>query len=65
MQQAQIVLLGEASHGTHEFYHIRAELTQYLLKIRGLMLLLSKEIGQTRIRSMIIAWMTKVQQKLL
>jgi erythromycin esterase-like protein len=28
---AQIVLLGEASHGTHEFYRLRAELTRRLI----------------------------------
>ena len=34
---AEIVLLGEASHGTHEFYKERAEITKRLracLKIR-------------------------------
>ncbi len=29
---ARIVLLGEASHGTHEFYELRAELTQALIE---------------------------------
>src|SRR4051812_31018231 len=29
--QAQSVLIGEASHGTHEFYAIRAELTRRLI----------------------------------
>jgi erythromycin esterase-like protein len=29
------VLLGEASHGTHEFYHIRAELTRRLIQQQG------------------------------
>ena len=28
---APIVLLGEASHGTHEFYHMRAEITRRLI----------------------------------
>ncbi|TAE74827.1 MAG: erythromycin esterase family protein [Verrucomicrobia bacterium] len=28
---AGVVLLGEASHGTHEFYHLRAELTRRLI----------------------------------
>lgn len=28
---AQVVLIGEASHGTHEFYHERAELTKALI----------------------------------
>lgn len=32
---ARLVLLGEASHGTHEFYRIRAELTQALIRERG------------------------------
>jgi erythromycin esterase-like protein len=32
---AKIVLLGEASHGTHEFYRIRAEITQALLEQKG------------------------------
>lgn len=32
---ASIVLLGEATHGTHEFYRIRAELTQRLMLEKG------------------------------
>jgi erythromycin esterase-like protein len=32
---ARLVLFGEASHGTHEFYRIRAELTQALIRERG------------------------------
>jgi erythromycin esterase-like protein len=32
---ARLVLLGEASHGTHEFYRIRGELTQALIRERG------------------------------
>lgn len=35
MGQAQIVLLGEATHGTHEFYQLRAELTQRLITEHG------------------------------
>lgn len=35
MQQAKIVLLGEATHGTHEFYQIRAELTKQLIEKEG------------------------------
>jgi erythromycin esterase-like protein len=32
---AQFVLIGEASHGTHEFYRTRAELTRRLIAERG------------------------------
>ena len=32
---ARLVLLGEASHGTHEFYAIRAQLTRRLIAERG------------------------------
>jgi erythromycin esterase-like protein len=32
---ARIVLIGEASHGTHEFYRIRAELTKRLIRELG------------------------------
>lgn len=32
---APVVLLGEASHGTHEFYHARAELTKRLIAEKG------------------------------
>jgi erythromycin esterase-like protein len=32
---AQIVLLGEASHGTHEFYDMRAEITKRLITEKG------------------------------
>jgi erythromycin esterase-like protein len=33
--EARLVLLGEASHGTHEFYRERAELTKRLIAERG------------------------------
>ncbi|MFP4148149.1 MAG: erythromycin esterase family protein [Nitriliruptoraceae bacterium] len=32
---ARLVLVGEASHGTHEYYHWRAELTKRLIAERG------------------------------
>ena len=32
---ARFVLLGEASHGTHEFYHARAEITKRLIAEKG------------------------------
>ena len=32
---AQIVLIGEASHGTHEFYDLRARITQRLIDEKG------------------------------
>ncbi|HEV8583331.1 MAG TPA: erythromycin esterase family protein [Methylomirabilota bacterium] len=32
---ARFVLLGEASHGTHDFYHERAEITKRLIAERG------------------------------
>jgi erythromycin esterase-like protein len=32
---ARIVLLGEASHGTHEFYRERARITQRLIEEHG------------------------------
>ncbi len=31
----RVVLLGEASHGTHEFYRIRAEITKRLIREQG------------------------------
>src|SRR5436190_9007096 len=31
----QVVLIGEASHGTHEFYQVRAELTKRLIENKG------------------------------
>jgi len=33
--QAHLALLGEASHGTHEFYRERAEITKRLIKDKG------------------------------
>ena len=33
--EAQFVLIGEASHGTHEFYATRAELTRRLIEEKG------------------------------
>jgi erythromycin esterase-like protein len=35
MEQARIVCIGEASHGTEEFYRIRADLTRRLVEERG------------------------------
>jgi erythromycin esterase-like protein len=32
---ARVVLLGEATHGTHEFYRVRAELTRRLIEDKG------------------------------
>src|SRR5919201_107012 len=32
---ASVVLIGEATHGTHEFYEMRAEITKYLLDVHG------------------------------
>jgi erythromycin esterase-like protein len=32
---ARLVLLGEATHGTHEFYQTRAELTRALIETHG------------------------------
>src|SRR6185503_14040521 len=32
---ARFVLIGESSHGTHEFYKLRAELTKRLIQERG------------------------------
>ncbi len=34
---ARFVLLGEASHGTHDFYHNRAQITQRLIEEKGFM----------------------------
>jgi erythromycin esterase-like protein len=33
--EARFVLLGEASHGTHEFYRIRSEITKCLIRTKG------------------------------
>lgn len=33
--ESRFVLLGEASHGTHEFYRIRAEITKRLIREKG------------------------------
>jgi hypothetical protein len=32
---SRLVLIGEASHGTHEFYRIRAEITKRLIRVAG------------------------------
>ena len=32
---SRLVLIGEASHGTHEFYRIRAQITKHLITERG------------------------------
>lgn len=35
--ESRFVLMGEATHGTHEFYYARCELTRYLLMQKGFM----------------------------
>jgi erythromycin esterase-like protein len=32
---SRFVLLGEASHGTHDFYHTRAQITEWLIEEKG------------------------------
>jgi erythromycin esterase-like protein len=36
IKAAPIILLGEASHGTQEFYHLRVNITKYLIEHHGL-----------------------------
>ncbi len=36
LNNSRIVLLGEASHGTQDFYHLRASITKYLIEHHGL-----------------------------
>lgn len=33
--EARLVLIGDTTHGTHEQYHLRAELTKALIQQRG------------------------------
>lgn len=35
-KSARVFLLGEASHGTQDFYHLRASITKYLIEHHGL-----------------------------
>ena len=35
VDKARIVMIGEASHGTHDFYDIRADITKRLIQERG------------------------------
>ena len=48
---ARFVLLGEASHGTHEFYRTRAEITRRLIEEKASPPWRSKPIGPTPIAS--------------
>jgi erythromycin esterase-like protein len=32
---ARVVLIGESSHGTHDFYQARAEITKWLIDSKG------------------------------
>jgi hypothetical protein len=45
--EARFVLLGEASHGTHEFYRERADITKRLITEKALRPSQSRRIGQT------------------
>jgi erythromycin esterase-like protein len=36
LKTARIILLGEASHGTHDFYHLRASITKHMIEHHGL-----------------------------
>jgi erythromycin esterase-like protein len=46
--ERRVVLIGEASHGTHEFYEVRAELTKRLIAEKGFARSRWKRIGRTR-----------------
>jgi len=46
---ARLVLIGEASHGTHEFYRERALITKRLIQEKALAPSPSKPIGPMRI----------------
>jgi erythromycin esterase-like protein len=43
----RVVLLGEASHGTHEFYRERAEITKRLIERRASRRSPSRPTGRT------------------
>lgn len=45
---ARIVLIGEASHGTHEFYDLRASFTRKSIGGRGFAAVRSRATGPTR-----------------
>ena len=49
--EARFVLLGEASHGTHEFYWERAEISKRLVLERGFCAVAVEADWTTRIRS--------------
>ena len=44
---ASVVLLGEASHGTHEFYRERARITRRLIEERGFIAVAVEATGPT------------------
>ncbi len=48
---ARFVLIGEASHGTHEFYRIRAQISKVLIAQRGFNAVAVEAIGRMRIAS--------------
>jgi erythromycin esterase-like protein len=35
IEHCRFVLIGETSHGTHEFYHTRAQITKRLIQKKG------------------------------
>jgi|GEM_PF-2468671 erythromycin esterase-like protein len=52
---ARIVLMGESTHGTLEFYQVRMALSQYLIQEKGFKPSPLKAIGQAYIRFIVIA----------
>jgi protein-L-isoaspartate(D-aspartate) O-methyltransferase len=52
---ARLVLIGEASHGTSEFYRIRAEITKALVERKGLISSPSRRTGPMRTGFMILS----------
>jgi len=36
IKTARVIMIGEASHGTQDFYHLRASITKYLIEHHGL-----------------------------
>jgi len=46
---SRFVLIGEASHGTHEFYRLRAQITKRLIAEKGFTAVAVEADGRTRI----------------
>ena len=64
-ESCDFVLIGEASHGTHEFYRKRAELTKLLIEQRHFNAVALEAGAQAKDTSTVLSWACGLRHELL